>query len=250
MSSTIPKEKTTIWLWPSGLFPRRLVYYFRAKHITLSVLEAHGINLIPVALSTTPPVLESLPGYEGRPKDTSLPVLRIAHADGGETWIRESVSILEYLEELFPNPSLLGKNAAEKAQTRDILHLLSDAMHWSLIRLINSDPQTTSWSGLSKDEMSESAAAHAEGKTKFYLDRLESWVQSDGGAAMGTTTIAGIALLAQVEYHEMMYGDNWIAEHMVLGKWVDGMKEHEWYIESEVMKGVEQGKSWDTILLE
>ncbi|KAJ4367737.1 hypothetical protein N0V86_009858 [Didymella sp. IMI 355093] len=248
MTPTTQNTKTTLWIWPAGLFPRRLLYYFRAKHMTLTVLKDHNIDLIPVALSTSPPALESVLGYEARPKDASLPVMRIVHADGKESWIRESLSILEYLEDLLPSPSLVGESAEERAQTRDIVSLLNDTMHWGLIHLIHSDPKTTFWSGLSEDEMSKSTAEHAKGKFEFYLQRLEDWTRDDGGAIMRRTTIAGIVLLAQVEYHEMMYGANWIEGHTVLREWIHGMQEEVWYVESGMLKGVEDGKGWETIL--
>jgi glutathione S-transferase len=248
MKVTTRSTKTTLWIWPTGLFPRRLLYYFRAKHMTLTALKDHNIDLIPVTLSTSPLALESVPGHEARPKDTSLPVMRIVHADGREVWIRESLSILEYLEDLRPSPSLLGESAGEKAQTRDIVSLLNDAMHWGLIHLIHSDSKTTFWSGLNEDEMSKSTAEHAKGKFEFYLQRLEAWIKDGGGAIVRRTTIAGMVLLAQVEYHEMIYGADWIKGHTVLREWVGRMKEEEWYVESGVLKGVEEGKGWETIL--
>src|SRR5690242_11369062 len=102
MASSIVKDNTTIWIWPSGLFPRRLVYYFRAKGITLSALERHGIHLIAVELASSPPALHSMAGFEARPANSSLPIMRIEHGDGRTTWIRESLSIIDYLEDLFP----------------------------------------------------------------------------------------------------------------------------------------------------
>lgn len=96
--------------------------------------------------------------------------------------------------------------------------------------------------------MSRSAAEHASGKWQFYLDRLEAWVKDDGGATVERKTIAGVVLLAQVEYHEMMYGADWIEGHEVLREWVEGMKREEWFVESEVLKGVERGEGWETVL--
>lgn len=249
MSST---PKTTLWIWPTGLFPRRLIYYFRLKHITLSTLTSHSIHLIPVALTVSPPSLSSLPGHESRPPNTSLPIMRITHPSGREVWIRESLSILEYFESLFLPlsgfPNLLDANLEQRAQTGDILSLLNDAMHWSLISLINSDPQTMFWSGLKEEDMSKSTAEHAEGKWQFYLERLEQWVQDDSGAVVKRETLAGLVLLAQVEYHQMMYGADWIEGHGVLREWVERMKKKEWYVASQVLKGVEKGEGWETLL--
>lgn len=252
MASSASNAKTTLWIWPSGLFPRRLIYYFRAKHITLRTLCAHNVHLIPVALSTSPPALETVKGYEARPPDTSLPILRIAHANGREVWIRESLSILEYFEEIFPSTDgwvdLRGDTPEERAQTRDVLCLLNDAMHWSLVHLINSDPKTTFWSGLREEDISGRVAEHAKGKFKFYLDRLERWLPGDGKRVVERNSIANVALLAQVEYHETMYGADWIEGHALLRKWVESMKEQAWYVESSVLKRVEEGMGWETVL--
>ena len=82
MSFTSTNAKKTLWIWPSGLFPCRLVYYFRAKHISLSVLNEHHVHLIPIELTTSPPALQSMPKHEARPANSSLPIMRVEHADG------------------------------------------------------------------------------------------------------------------------------------------------------------------------
>ncbi|KAF2622816.1 hypothetical protein BU25DRAFT_201174 [Macroventuria anomochaeta] len=252
MSAATTTAKSTLWIWPSGLFPRRLIYYFRAKHVTLSTLSSHNIHLIPVSLTTSPPALGSRPGHEARPADSSLPIMRIEHADGRTVWIRESVSILEYFEELFPVSDgwedLRGETAEPRARTRDVLSLLNDAMHWGFISLIHSDPRTTFWSGLSEWEMSPSTAAHAHKKQRFYLERLDRWLEVDGGQEMEVATLAGLVLLANVEYPEMMYGTDWVGGHDVLRAWVEAMKGEEWYVGNEELKGVERGEGWETLL--
>lgn len=86
--------------------------------------------------------------------------------------------------------------------------------------------------------MSERAAEHAKGKVRFYLDRLEGWITDDGGAVVKRETLAGAVLLAQVEYHEMVYGADWI----------EGIKREEWFVESEMLQGVERGEGWETLL--
>jgi glutathione S-transferase len=244
--------KTTLWVWPSGLFPRRLIYYFRLKRITLTHLQEHNIRLIPVSHTSSPPALQSLPGHEPRPADSSLPTMRIEHPGGQTVWIRESLSVLEYFEELFPASEgygdLRGETVERRAQTRDILSLLNDAMHWSLTSLIHSDLGSTSWSGLSGEEMSLSAAAHARRKLDFCLSRLEKWLQANGNEGAKGSTLAGLVLLAQVEYHQMMYGADWVEGHTVLREWVEAMKKTEWYVKSEVLKRVEDGGDWGKVV--
>ncbi|KAF3006087.1 hypothetical protein E8E13_011091 [Curvularia kusanoi] len=240
--------RTTLWIWPSGLFPRRLVYYFLAKGITPSSLKQHNIDLVPIQLTLSPPTLQALQGHEPRPADASLPILRIAHADGRIVWIRESVSILEYLEELFPSSAgwtdLCGENAEQRAQTRDVVGILNDAMHWSLIWLVHSDIRTTSWSGLAEQDMSPSTARHAEARFHFYLSRLERWVQEDNWSGTKHASLAGLLLLAQVEYYKSTYNSDWIAGYALLGQWVIDMKMEAWAVSSEKLKGPERGEGW------
>ncbi|KAJ8117755.1 hypothetical protein OPT61_g1131 [Boeremia exigua] len=243
--------RTTLWIWPSGLFPRRLVYYFRAKKITLPILTSHNIYLVPVAISTSSSTLEAIQGFETRPKDATLPILRISRKNGEETWIRESLSIIQYFEELFPAsdgwPDLQGVSMEERAQVTDVLSLLGDVVHWSLIYLINSDQTTTRWSGLSEESISSSAAAHAKGKRQFYLDRLQKWLETDALRITERMTIAGVVLLAQVEYHEMIYKTDWIEGHTVLGQWIERMRGEEWYVTNRALKDVEDQGVWEKV---
>ncbi|KAJ4984250.1 hypothetical protein SVAN01_10291 [Stagonosporopsis vannaccii] len=250
MTSSTIRDKITLWIWPSGLFPRRLVYYLRAKGITLSVLERHNIHLIPVELTSSPPALYSMQGFEARPTNSTLPIMRVEHPDGRMTWIRESLSIVDYLEELFPASAgwtdVRGDSAERRAQGRDILSLLGDAMQWSLIFLIHSDPKTTSFSGLKQEEMSASTAKHATDRLHFYLARLEQWVEADSGAM--SLTLPGLILLAQVEYHEMMYGVDWLYGHQALKQWIDVMKTEAWFVSNKRLQAVERGEGWRMLL--
>ena len=212
----------------------------------------YNINLIPVELTTSPLALQSAAGHETRPADCSLPVLRVKHTDGRTTWIRESLSILEYFEDLFPSSQgfqdLRGQTLEQKAHTRDILSLLNDAIHWSLIVLVHSHPVSTSWSGISANEMSFTTAKHAERKLHFYLTRLEQWLEEDGEKAMMDSTLASLVIVAQVEYHQMMYEADWVNGHAVLRRWVEGMKEQKWFVESDELKDAERNGRWESLL--
>ncbi|CAG5137401.1 uncharacterized protein ALTATR162_LOCUS89 [Alternaria atra] len=94
MPSPNQQHTTTLWLWPTGLFPRRIIYYLRAKNISSSMLHEKNIHLIPVVLDKGAPTpdLVSRPGLEARPAETSLPVLRITYADDPGNASRSSSS--------------------------------------------------------------------------------------------------------------------------------------------------------------
>jgi glutathione S-transferase len=257
-----PRPKITLWLWPTGLFPRRVVYYLRAKNITLSMLQAQNIHLIPVILVKDPPKpgLVSKAGFEPRPSEMSLPALRIQHTDGKEFWIHETSAILEYFEEVFSKArgyeDLRGNTAEQRARTRDALSLLVEASIWGGVALVHSDANTTYWSGLSEGEMSASAAKHAERKFHSLLSRLEKWVEADvvGGESQslsglgGSVTLADLLVMAQVEYMQEMYGLDWVGEHGVLRVWYERMKGEEWVVGKEDLLDVENTGEWAGIL--
>lgn len=258
MSNSSNHPKVTLWLWPTGLFPRRIIFYFLAKHLTLPTLTSYNIHLIPITL-TLPATLASLPGYEARPPNTSLPILRIQYADGREFWIRESLAIIEWFEEIFPAKDgwvdIWGKSIEQRTRVRDIMSLLSDASLWSTVQSIHSDPHTLSWSGLSEQQMSASAGEHARQKTKALLEKLVGWVQEgeeDGVkslAGKGGVTIADVVLMAHVEYLREVYGTEWIGGHAVLESWREGMRGEKWVVGRERLKGVEEGGEWVNFLV-
>jgi hypothetical protein len=78
MTSQNQQHTTALWLWPTGLFRRRVIYYLRAKSITSSILHKEKTKLVSVVLANG--ALASILSLEARPADTSLPVLRIIYA--------------------------------------------------------------------------------------------------------------------------------------------------------------------------
>lgn len=255
--STTPPT-TTLWIWPTGLFPRRVLYYFRAKGITLSVLQQNNIHLVPVILENYQ--LVSMSDFEARPADTSLPVCRIERANAKTVWIHESIAILEYLEEKFPSsegyPNLIGSSIEQRARTRDILSLTNDAFVWSGVELIHTNPATTMWSGLTVDGMSSTAASQAGAKVCMLFERLEKWVRESvtdkrckSLAGEGASvTLADVMLMAQVEYFNMSDGPVLVADYSVLKLWHDKAKLEAWYVGNDVLRTVETAGSWEIVL--
>ncbi|KAJ4374722.1 hypothetical protein N0V83_001797 [Neocucurbitaria cava] len=250
----------TIWIWPIGLFPRRIINYFRAKNITTSILKAHDIHLIPVTLD--PSVgLVSLPGYETRPTDISLPCLRIEKADGEVFWIHETLAILSYFEEeLFSvergYTRLEGEGAEQRAKVRDLVGQTTDASTWGAIGLMNSDVSTTSWSGLKEEEMHADTAVHARKKFDGILTKIEGWVEPDV-IGRGTQSLAGkgadvtfadIFLAAQVDYMQWVYGVKWLQGHEVLEMWYERVKEEKWRVGNEVLASADGSDGWEGLL--
>lgn len=258
MTSPSPFTKATIWIWPTGLFPRRLIYYLRAKRITTSTLIAHNIHLIPVTLSM-PAGLVTKPGYEPRPDGLSLPCMRVEQPDGSLFWVRESLAIIGWLEDVFGKEKgyddIRGNRLEQRAKTADIMSVFADAMSWSGTSLIHSDLSTLSWSGMSQDQMSASAAVDAKRRFHLYLSRLEGWVESDvigketksvsGEGA--NVTLADIVVMTMVMYTEDAYKKDWLEEHGVLRVWCERAKKEAWFVGIEELKRCEEG-GWEVVL--
>lgn len=167
-------------------------------------------------------------------------------------WIRESLSILEYLEELIPATfgwaDMRGEDAEQRAQTRDILGLLNDATHWSLIDLVNSEPKSTIWPGLREAAMSPGVAQHARNKLHFYLARLEQWLEAKETLNAKVTTLLDLALVAQVDYQKMMYDVDWLDGHQTLRLRVVSMKQKAWFVSNSELKAIEYNRGWEVIV--
>jgi glutathione S-transferase len=262
MSSQNQQHSTTLWLWPTGLFPRRVIYYLRAKKISSSMLHDKNIRLNPVFLDKDAPTPDLVPhpGLEARPTGTSVPALRITYADGTIFWIHETNAIMEYFEEVFSvasgYPDLRGATIQQRARTRDVLSLLSDAITWSSVVLVHSDPKTMSWSGLAETEMSKNAATHARGRFHMLLSRLEDRIQGDVIASESKSlsghgadvTLADLCLMAQVEYMGEMYDLDWVDEHGVLRVWCDRTRGEDWVVGRSALQETEITGEWTRVL--
>lgn len=258
-----PNPKITIWLWPTGLFPRRVLYYLRAKHITLSALTAQNIHLIPVLLDTAAWKLEAKEGYESRPEGMSLPCMRIEHVKGGGVeYVHETESIVRYLEEVFRGKDaengcgdIMGSTASQRARTHDIVSVVSEASVWSSVALMHSDTRTLSWSGLDASSMSASAAADARKRSHRLLSKVETWVEADVvekkteslSGEGGAVTLADVVLMSNIAYMEDSYGKDFVEEHGVLRLWYDRAREYGWVVGLDRLKECEES-GWSAVL--
>lgn len=119
-----------LYVLPWGIYPRRVLIYLAEKGLESSP----AIKITPVSMTSTS--MEA----PGKPSG-SVPILRLP--DG--TFIKQSIAILEYLEDLCDNPdpaqdwqiqlaksasnrpSMRGESPKDKARTREILALADEA---------------------------------------------------------------------------------------------------------------------------
>ncbi|KAF2794268.1 hypothetical protein K505DRAFT_324905 [Melanomma pulvis-pyrius CBS 109.77] len=243
--------QTTLWIWPTGLFPRRLVYYLRAKRLPHSILATHNMTLIPATIN--PKIgLVSTGSHEERPAGTSLPFLRLQKPGEEPFYIYESMAIMEYFEDLFASeggyPDLRGNTLEQRARTRDVLSLLADATFWQGLSLMHGDASTLSWSGMTADQMSATAAQDARARHYRLLSKLEKWV-GDGIVKKGWRSISGegvevsladLVLMTAIQYAEESYGQDWIEEHGALRVWCERAKGEAWFVEREELERCEK----------
>lgn len=189
-------------------------------------------------------------GDETRPTGTTIPCAQVIPTSTSETsyLIRETDGILVHLEEILgPSagfPSAFGSTTKQRARVFDIVSLLHEAMTWYGVYLVNSDPNSLSWSGLAREEWSDHTAGYAKRKHDALLEKLEKWIEDDAIGGEGRSlvgedadcTIANFFLLAVVEYS----GTAWVGEHEVLKGWCERARGQQWWIGVEGLAKMER----------
>ncbi|KAK4959100.1 hypothetical protein LTR10_003899 [Elasticomyces elasticus] len=117
------KPKLRLWVLSWGLFPRRVTIYLEEKGIS-DDFDVIPVNIGADGKMNSPP---------GKPNGT-LPLLEIAPPSNDEAtpgkYVYQSIAILEYIEEMYAGrgPSMLGATPEERAQSRDLLTVLDEAV--------------------------------------------------------------------------------------------------------------------------
>ncbi|WP_165191484.1 glutathione S-transferase family protein [Caulobacter soli] len=84
-------------------YPRRVTLYLNEKRIVLDrqEVDVHGME-------------HKSPAFLAKNPAGKIPVLELDNGD----YLPESAAIIEYLEELYPAPPMIGRTAEERAQVR------------------------------------------------------------------------------------------------------------------------------------
>ena len=172
--------------------PARVWFYLNEKGDAASSVERVFVD-IAQAEQRTPEFLQMNPRGV-------LPVLEME--DG--SYLGESVAIIEYLEEKFPQPAMIGNNAEERAITRSRERDIEMNVLLRIVRLVHA---TKSPLGLPPNP----AVAEAENKQlPSGLERVDSWL-ADGEFVMGIRpSIADCTLLAALNFAQ--FGEISISE--------------------------------------
>ncbi|KIY64489.1 hypothetical protein CYLTODRAFT_445966 [Cylindrobasidium torrendii FP15055 ss-10] len=185
----------TLYLFPWGPFPRRVLVYLKIKGI-----PKDAINIVDVGLGPS--------GFinPGDKPDGTVPILRLE--DG--TLIHQSMGVLTYLEEVFANvgPNMSGSTAVERARIRDMCSVVDEtveslyAFAWNTSKLFadrNKNP--------SKD-----AADRALSKAKASLVKLAGYANESKGTTEyllrgENPTVADVTLFTLLQHLKEGFGE-------------------------------------------
>ena len=170
-----------------GIYPRRIHIYLREKGITqleleeLDVLE--GENRRPAYLAKNP--LGTIPTLE---------------TDTG-SFVRQSSTILLYLEQRFPTPSLIGASDSAKARTLDQLFLVNEAYHFAGMCTLYGSPVLAQ-----RREPSDEVARAMRFEYEQALQGLEL-VSGEGDYLGGDEpSLADVVFFASQQFMQELYG--------------------------------------------
>ncbi|KAM0282015.1 hypothetical protein ACHAQH_003221 [Verticillium albo-atrum] len=245
---TVPRPQKTLWLWPSGMFPRRVVYYLKAKSLPLSILRSPSnprgdLSIISLTLDQKAmAIVPSKQGTEDRPPGCSLPVIRV---DGTRTLlVRQSATVLEYLEDCYPPADgyrdLTGGSTSmeTRATVRDMVQAMNEVAIGMSLHVRHSYESTLSWSGMTKEQQSSATGEEGRAQWTTQLAKLDSWAREDvvdrGALSIaGVTdmpTLADFALISSVQYVQEVYGFDMLEGFEVLGIWYERFTASQWFV--------------------
>lgn len=184
-----------------ALYPRRIGIYLAEKGIT-------GIERIAFdALDH-----KTASRMAGLGPAGTVPALETE--DG--TRIGSSIAILEYLEERFPSPDMIGGSPQARARTREFVSVIDEAANQFGVWCHKASPMFAG-----REEQSLEAATFAANAYHGRLRLLDTMMQETEGPflAGSQVTIADCITMATLEFAENFYGVPFPAHYEVLRAW-------------------------------
>ena len=169
-----------LYSYKGALSPRRVALYLAEKKLAVPTVEvdvAGGANLAPEFLRMNP---------LGR-----VPVLEL---DDGRV-LSESDAIIEYLEELHPTPVLIGRDAWQRAKTREAERVIELGMLVPLYTIFKHTNESYA------DKVAQAPAVAESQRALFYehAARVDAWLAEHTFVAGETLTLADLTLLLAVD---------------------------------------------------
>ena len=196
------KLLTTGW----GFYPRRVEIYLLEKNIDIERVFFDMSEKWP-----RPDIKEFTP----------LGTVPVLVTEQGQA-IRASLPILEYLEERFPTPNLLGETPEDRARTRELVSVLDEASTYFTNWCKNASPMFAGFVEQSP-EAGKAAAEMYWGRQRM-VDALMG--ETDGPFAAGhAVTIADCIAMASLQYVKEMYGVPLPPDCPTLARWYANFSE-------------------------
>ena len=139
--------------------PTKVMLYIAEKRAAGAAIELEQVTVNLMAGE------QNEAAHRARTPFASIPVLEISPGD----CIIESLAIMEYLEELYPAPDMLGATARERAQRRELERIADGRVLAPLARCIHA---TNSPLGLPSSDDIAAASRKTFSRGLDYFDRL------------------------------------------------------------------------------
>jgi glutathione S-transferase len=182
-----PREKMQLYTSDWSLYPRRVAIYLAEKGI-------EDIELVSIDL---------IQQENHQPAFLALnPLGRIPILITPEIVICQSTSILEYLEEKYPSPNMLGNTPEARAVTRDLMYMVNECY----VCAIN-------YFGHASAALAARFEQKADAATAFYtqyrqaISAIEQTISDNDFLCGKHPTIADCMMFASAQYVHRLYGE-------------------------------------------
>ncbi|KAI8626236.1 hypothetical protein F5Y19DRAFT_230273 [Xylariaceae sp. FL1651] len=180
-------QQLTLFLWLEGMFPRRVSYWLFLKGLVSSPADLldgktsdPNLSIVRLAINMSAGGWTSNPENDPLPTSNSTPSLRIRDTErGSERWVRESSSIVAYLEEVYADrgPALKSNDLLDIALTNDLIGIVNLSFLEGGMHLRHASPQLAAFSGIKDEDRSRPAARNGYSAMVKGLVKLQSWAK-------------------------------------------------------------------------
>ncbi|KAI0968418.1 hypothetical protein F4678DRAFT_199496 [Xylaria arbuscula] len=244
-------DQLTLFLWPQGLYPRRVGYWLLIKGLVSSPKDLlNGSTMDPnLSIVLQSPYITATsiewnynPENDPLPKNisTTTPCLRVQDTNtGNQHWVRESSSILAYLEKVYADrtPSLQSRKLLDIAATNDLVGQINLSIVDAITYVRHASPQLAAFSGLEEEERSRAAARVGYLNMVRGLVKVTKWAEDSlkttGWLTPGTNGpgLVDVSLAAARRYLELTYGWNIFEKEELrpLAEWYERFRKLSWW---------------------
>ncbi|KAF6817721.1 hypothetical protein CPLU01_13496 [Colletotrichum plurivorum] len=212
----------TLYLWPRGFYPRRVVYYLLIKGLAKPADLLQGKSTAPtlkiniVNYNKETQKLEPVDVDDPKPADKSTPCMRVVDSATRRTrWVHESTAIPAYLEDAYPNlPPLQSQSIVERAVMGDIILAINAAQDDFSYYLRHASPIACRYMALDNADRSQTAALNGKAQMNRCLLKVQKWaaesLAESGWLTPGIETpgLADVCLAGWIRYIELAYEFN------------------------------------------